>query len=240
MGTNRVGQSSAATTRRQPSPILRPAQAKYLESLRPFRDALIAEMEKYARENDIPIALPDLGRLLEALAASRPAGRCLEIGAAIGYGTLRLARGAREGRVVAIERDPARIAIARQYLETGGVLERVEFLAGEALEVLRGVRGPFDLVYIDGDKRDYRRCLDGALPLVTLGGFVVVDNLLWKGTIADPARRDEDDAAAREIERFNFYFMIHPQLVANLLPLGDGVGLAVKKQPTIRELGGPY
>jgi caffeoyl-CoA O-methyltransferase len=229
-----------AMTKRTPSPILRPAQAKYIESLRPFRDVLLAEMEKYALENDVPIAQPELGRLLEALAASRPAGRMLEIGAAIGYGTLRLARGAREGTVVTIDRDPARIAIARQYLETGGVLARVELLEGEALEVLRGVRGPFDLVYIDGDKRDYRRCLDLTLPLLTVGGLVVVDNLLWKGSIADPKLRAEDDAAAREIERFNPYFMIHPQLATVLLPLGDGVGLGVKKKQTIRELGGPF
>lgn len=227
-------------SKRPASPILRPAQARYLETLRPFRDALVAEMEKYAQENDIPIALPDLGRLLEALAASRPAGRMLEIGSAIGYGTLRLARGAREGRIVTIDRDPARIAIARQYLETAGVIDRVEFLEGEALEVLRGVRGPFDLVYIDGDKRDYRRCLDLTLPLLSVGGMVVVDNLLWKGAIADPKLRAEDDTAAREIERFNPYFMIHPQLATVLLPLGDGVGLGVKKKLTIRELGGPY
>lgn len=229
-----------ARARRPPSPILRPAQAKYLDSLRPLRDVLVAEMEKYAAENDIPIALPDLGRLLETLAASRPAGRILEIGAAIGYGTLRLARGAREGKVVTIERDPARIAVARQYLETGGVLSRVELLEGEALEVLRGVRGPFDLVYIDGDKRDYRRCLDLTLPLVTVGGFIVVDNLLWHGAIADPNLRAPGDTDAREIERFNPYFMIHPQLATVLLPVGDGVGLGVKKKLTIRELGGPF
>ncbi len=224
----------------RPSPILRPAQAKYLEALRPLRDGLVAELERYALENDVPIALPDLGRLLEALAAARPAGRCLEIGTAIGYGTLRLARGAREGRVVSIERDPARIALARTFLETGGVLSRVELLEGEALEVLRRVEGPFDLVYIDGDKRDYRRCLDLTLPLVTLGGCIVVDNLLWHGAIADPKLRAEGDLAAREIERFNPYFMIHPQLATVLLPLGDGVGLGVKKKQTIRELGGPF
>ena len=230
----------AAMKRRPPSPILRPAQAKYLESLRPFRDVLVAEMERYAVEKDIPIALPDLGRLLETLAASRPSGRILEIGSAIGYGTLRLARGAREGQVITVERDPARIAIARQYLETGGVLARVELLEGEALEVLRGVRGPFDMVFIDGDKRDYRRCLDLTLPLVTIGGIVVVDNLLWHGAIADPSLRAEGDTDAREIERFNPYFMIHPQLSTVLLPLGDGVGLGVKKKQTIRELGGPF
>jgi len=104
--------------------------------------------------------------------------------------------------------------------------------------VLRGVRGPFDRVYIDGDKRDCRRCLDLTLPFLAVGGMVVVDNLLWKGAIADPKLRAEDDTAAREIERFNPYFMIHPQLATALLPLGDGVG--VKKQLTIRELGGPF
>lgn len=227
-------------SKRPSSPILRPAQARYIDSLRPFHDALLAEMEKYARENDVPIALPELGRLLEALAASRPAGRILEIGGAIGYGTLRLARGAREGRILSIERDPARIAVARQYLETGGVMSRIELLEGEALELLRGVRGPLDLVYIDGDKRDYRRCLDLTLPLLSVGGLVVIDNLLWKGSIADPRLRAEDDVAAREIERFNPYFMIHPQLSTVLLPLGDGVGLGVKKKLTIRELGGPF
>lgn len=222
------------------SPILRPPQARYLETLLPRRDAIRAEMERFAAEQEVPIAHPALGRLLEALAGARPAGRCLEIGTAIGYGTLCLALGAREGRVVTIDRDPERQETARRFLAAAGVIGRVELLTGEALELLPRLEGPFDLVYIDGDKRDYRRCLDGALPLLTLGGLVVVDNLLWKGTIADPARRDENDAAAREIERFNFYFMIHPQLVANLLPLGDGVGLAVKRQPTLRELGGPY
>lgn len=227
-------------SKRKPSPILRPAQERYIESLRPFRDPLLAEIEAFAAAESVPIAHPELGRLLEALAASRPSGRVLEIGTAIGYGALRLARGAREGGVVTIERDPARIRIARQYLETGGVIDRVELLEGEALEALRGVRGPFDLVYIDGDKRDYRRCLDLTLPMLTVGGTVVVDNLLWKGRIAEPRLRVDDDAALRELERFNPYFMIHPQLATVLLPIGDGVGLGVKKKLTIRELGGPF
>ena len=62
----------------------------------------------------------------------------------------------------------------------------------------------------------------------------------WHGSIADPKLRAEDDPEAREIERFNPYFMIHPQLATVLLPLGDGVGLGVKKKITIREMGGPF
>lgn len=222
------------------SPILRPKQQRYLESLLPPGDALAREMERYAAEHDVPIARRELARLLEALAASRPAGRFLEIGTAIGYGALALARGARDGRVISVDRDAARLALARGYLERGGVLDRVELVEGEAMAVAQTVAGPLDLVYLDGDKGDYRRLLDQLLPKVAIGGFVVADNLLWKGSIADPSLRDEEDWSAREIERFNPYLMIHPQLATVMLPLGDGVGLAVKRRPTIRELGGPF
>jgi predicted O-methyltransferase YrrM len=222
------------------SPILRPKQQRYLESLLPPGDALAHEMERYAAEHDVPIARRELARLLEALAASRPAGRFLEIGTAIGYGALALARGARDGRVITVDRDPARLALARGYLERGGVLARVELVEGEAMAVARTVAGPLDLIYLDGDKGDYRRLLDQLLPKVAIGGFVVADNLLWKGSIADPSLREAEDWSAREIERFNPYLMIHPQLATVMLPLGDGVGLAVKRRPTIRELGGPF
>ena len=83
-----------ATRKRGASPILRPKQERYLRSLLPPRDALAREIESYAAEHDVPIAQVELARLLEALAASRPSGRCLEVGTAIGYGTLALARGA--------------------------------------------------------------------------------------------------------------------------------------------------
>lgn len=117
---------------------------------------------------------------------------------------------------------------------------RVELLQGEALEVLRGVCGPFDLAFIDGDRRDYRRRFDLTLPPLTVGRIVVVDSLLGKGSIADRKLRAEGDAAALEIERFNPYFMIRPQLATAFLPRGGGVGLGVEGKMTICELGGPY
>jgi predicted O-methyltransferase YrrM len=226
--------------KRPKDPILRPRQARYLEGLAPPRDPLRAEMERIAAEEGIPIARTQLARLLEALAAIEPGGRVLEIGTAIGYGTLHLARGASRGQVVSIDADPDRLARARGFLERAGVAERVELIEGRALDVLPTLDAPFDLVYIDADKKEYRRCLDLALPLVAVGGRVVVDNLLWHGSIADPALREAGDANAEAIERFNPYFLIHPQLASVVLPLGDGVGLAVKRRETIRELGGPY
>jgi predicted O-methyltransferase YrrM len=223
-----------------PDPILRPAQARYVERLLPPRDALLTEMEALAAREAIPISDPEVGRLLEILAAASKARRILEVGTAIGYGTLCLARGAPQAEVVSIDVDPARLAQARGFLERGLVAGRVRLLAGPALEILPTLEGPFDLVYVDALKTEYRRYLDLALPLVALGGLVVVDNLLWKGKVAAPGPEDLDDESTRAIGAFNPYLMIHPQLRAVLLPVGDGVGLASKSKPLIRELGGPF
>jgi caffeoyl-CoA O-methyltransferase len=111
---------------------------------------------------------------------------------------------------------------------------------GAALDVLPNLPAGFDLAFVDADKRDYRRCLDLVVERLALGGKVVVDNLLWHGRIADPSLRPEDDESAAAIERFNPYFSIHPQLATVVLPVGDGVGLGVKRRPTIREMGGPF
>jgi len=218
--------------------ILRREQAAYLDRLLPPREALLAEMEAWSAAHDVPSSDPEVGKLLSILARSRGARRILEVGTAIGYGTLCLARGAPEARILTIDPDPERREQARGFLARAGVLERVELIDGEALQVLPRLEGPFDLVYVDALKQEYRRYLDLALPKMALGGLIVVDNVLWKGRVAEPpAERDRD---ADAIRAFNGYLMIHPQLEAVVLPLGDGVGLAVKTKLTIMELGGPF
>jgi len=220
------------------SPILRPEQEAYLERLLPPRDPLLREMEERAAREDVPVSDPEVGRLLSVLARATGARLILEIGTAIGYGTLCLARGAPEARVVSIDTDPARLATARGYLERAGVAGRVELIEGPALDVLHRLQGIFDLVYIDAVKTEYRRYLDQVLPRLRVGGMVVCDNLLWGGKVAAPP--DEDDSNADALRAFNGYLMMHPQLQAVVLPLGDGLGVATKTKPTIMEMGGPY
>jgi caffeoyl-CoA O-methyltransferase len=222
----------------RPDAILRSAQAAYLDRLLPVRDALLAEMEDQAAREGIPISDPEVGRLLGILARARDARRILEVGTAIGYGALWLARGAPEARIITLDRDPAMLETARRYLARAGVAERVELVAGEALDLLAGLAGPFDFAYLDAAKREYRRYLDLILPRLALGGLVVADNLLWKGRIAEPGEEDDPDAEA--LAAFNGYLVHHPQLLALILPLGDGVGVAVKTKPLVSELGGPF
>ncbi len=228
--------------------ILHPGQERYLERIQPPRDPLLREMEAYAAEHNVPISDPEVGRLLELFARASRARRILEVGTAIGYGALLLARGAPEARVVTIDRDRAMHERARGYLERGGVLERVELVAGEALDVLDRLPHPegdpaggaFELVYVDAEKTEYRRYLDRILPRLAVGGLMLFDNLLWKGWVAEPPEEEEEDEEAEALRAFNGYLMIHPQLRAQVLPIGDGLGIATKVQPLIQELGGPF
>jgi predicted O-methyltransferase YrrM len=200
-------------------------------------------MEDLAHREDIPITDPEVGRLLGVLARAAGARSILEIGTAIGYGTLWLARGAPEARVTTIDISPQQIARARGFLERAGVLGRVDLVEGAALEVLHRLPGPFDLVFVDAVKSEYRRYLDLSLPKLRIGGMLVFDNLLWGGRVAaDPedGADDADDQSTDALRAFNGYLMMHPQLDAVLLPLGDGTGLATKTKPTILEMGGPF
>lgn len=222
----------------RPDAILRPEQARYLDALLPPRDALLTEMEAHARAHGVPISDPEVGRLLALLARARQARRVLEVGTAIGYGALCLARGAPEARVVTLEADAAMAAVAREFLQRGGVLDRVEVRVGAALDLLADLEGPLDLVYLDAAKREYRRYLDAVVPRMAIGGLLVADNLLWKGRVAEPPEQRDTDADA--LRAFNGYLMMHPQLQAVVLPLGDGVGLAAKVRATVMEMGGPF
>jgi caffeoyl-CoA O-methyltransferase len=224
--------------------ILRPEQDAYLDRLLPPRDPLLREMEEQAAREDVPISDPEVGRLLSILARACGARLILEIGTAIGYGALCLARGAPQARVVSIDTDPLRLATARAYLERAGVADRVELLEGPALELLPRLDGPFDLAYVDAIKTEYRRYLDLLLPRLRVGGLVVVDNLLWGGQVAEPPEAtdaaSDEDAETKALRAFNGYLMMHPQLEAVVLPLGDGVGLATKTRPLRSEMGGPF
>ena len=203
--------------------ILRPEQEAYLERLLPPRDPLLREIEEHARRDGVPISDPEVGRLLGILARSLDARRILEIGTAIGYGTLCLARGGAAARIVTLELDPQRIEQARGYLQRGGVADRVDIVQGAALDVLPRLEGPFDLVFVDAVKPEYRRYLDLLLPRLRVGGLIVVDNLLWAGHVAAPPD-DEDDPVADSLRAFNGYLMMHPQLQSVVLPVGTGWG----------------
>jgi predicted O-methyltransferase YrrM len=200
-------------------------QAEYLDQLLTQRDPLLSEMEAYAAEHRVPIADREVARFLEITARLSGARKALEIGMAIGYSVIHLARGMGEqGSVVTIEVSDEMIKASTGYLQRAGLLDRVEIKRGKALEVMPGLSETFDLLFIDAVKEEYSRYLDLGLPRLRTGGVVIVDNLLWGGKVAS----DDTESSTVALREFNCYFINHPQLLAEVLPVGDGLGYAVK------------
>lgn len=205
--------------------------ADYLAAERPEPDAVLAEMEAHAARDGIPVVEPPTGALLEILARAAGARRVVEVGTAIGVSTLHLARALPAGgRIVTFEIDPGRQAAARDYLGRAGVLDRVELRLQDATEGIRTLEGPLDLAFVDGTKADYATQVEILMGLLRPGGLLVVDNALMGGTVAadrsDGHWTEEQIAGQRELNR---RLLRHADLVASVLPVGDGVVVAVRR-----------
>jgi len=209
--------------------ILQPEQAEYLERLLPENVGLLAEMEAYAAQHRVPIADREVARFLEITARSTGARSILEIGMAIGYSVVHLARGlAADGLVVTIEPSEEMIARSEDYLSRAGLRERVRIERGKALDVLPRLNETFDMVFLDALKEEYALYLELSLPLLRTGGVVVADNLLWGGQVAGEIRSADQTVTTQALREFNQVFVRHPQLLSVILPFGDGLGYAVK------------
>ncbi len=215
-------------TRRTDLEIVHPAIERYLYDLLPPRDEVLAEMEARAERERIPIVGPLVGRLLFQLATIAGARRVMELGSAIGYSTLWWARAVGpEGRVYYTDGDPAKADQARAYARRAGVEERIEFLVGDAVASMDRVVGPLDVVFCDIDKHGYPAAFEAALPRLRPGGLFVCDNTLWSGRVlGDPAADDRATAGVRALNRAIF---ANADVLPVLLPLRDGVTVAVKR-----------
>jgi predicted O-methyltransferase YrrM len=197
----------------------------YLRDLRPERSEVMAEMEAVAERDSVPIVQWETGRFLAVLCRTLDPV-VLEVGTAIGYSTLHMAEQLSSGRVVTLERDPDRATQARSYLERAGVADRVELIEGDAIDTIPELEGPFDLLFVDASKGEYRKYIELAEPLLAERCTLVVDNLLMSGDVAldenETASWSSDSlAAARAL---NAELLVSDRWLACVLPIGDGVG----------------
>lgn len=205
---------------------------RYLASLNRGHDAVLDEIARDGVAQGLPLVDAEVGALLAVLVAATGASRVLEIGTAIGYSGVWLARGLPAGgMLLTIEQDPARAAEAKENFARAGLADRASVIAGDANLKLAKVAGPFDLIFQDGDKRLYLPTLDRLVALLRPGGLLVTDNVLWDGEVvpgysASP-RRDVEDT--RAIAEYNERLAAHPRLTTSIVPLRDGVSISVKR-----------
>jgi caffeoyl-CoA O-methyltransferase len=199
----------------------------YLYSMLPKRDAVLAEMEDYAAAHDIPIVGPAVGRVLQQLALMINAKTVFELGSAIGYSTIWWAQAVGEkGRVTYTDGDPKNAERARGYFDRAGVAGRITIHTGDALEYLSEQKQEFDVIFNDVDKTDYPRVLRLVSPRLRKGGLFITDNVLWSGRVAE---KNPKSAETKAILEFNRQLGASPEFMTTILPIRDGVAVALKR-----------
>ena len=197
---------------------------EYLEGVQPPLGPVLEEMLKTGRSEGVPIVSTAAGRLLRVLVTAVAPKRVLEIGTAIGFSTLWMARALPPGgRIDTIDPDRARTDRARRYWLRAGVTDRVRVINEPALLVLPRLAPGIEFAFIDAIKTEYSAYLDALLPKMSPGGMITVDNVLWSGRIAAGEHDENTDA----LRAFNEHFLRHEQLEATIVPVGDGLGVGV-------------
>ena len=164
---------------------------------------------------------PIEGTLLQFLVWTAGAKSVLEIGTFSGFSANMMAAGLpHDGVVVTCEKDPEAVEMAREYLRRSPHGHKVDIRVGDALDTLKSLTGPFDLVFIDGEKTEYQDYYERALELLSPRGIIVVDNVLWGGRVLDPA-----EASDHAIATFNRRLRQDPRVKHVLLPVRDGIML---------------
>ena len=200
---------------------------EYIYGLLPERDAVVREIEEYAAQNRIPIIGPAVARFLTLLVQISGAKRIFEMGSAIGYSTIWLARAAGpEAEVFYSDGDPEKARRAQDYFQRAGVAKQIKVATGDAIALLKESSGVFDFIFNDIDKHQYPAAMEAALPKLRSGGLLVTDNTLWSGKAARPAAKD--DANTLGIQELNRRAYDLTGLFSVLIPLRDGVTVCRK------------
>lgn len=198
----------------------------YMESLLPPREPVLAWIEEEVASENIPAIGPSVGQLFYLQVKVRGCRDVLELGTAVGYSAIWLAR-ACSGRVVTLEMDRERAERARANVREAGLAERVEVVEEDALAYLGRRQARFDCIFNDllnsfPDEQTVERCLELSLEALNAGGLLLADNALGRGQVTAPTSRQ-----ARNITRYNARVAQEPRLESVIVPLRDGVSIAL-------------
>jgi predicted O-methyltransferase YrrM len=204
----------------------------YIDTLIQPRNGLLLEMEEYADQNGVPIMEPaGIETMLQLLRIQQPEA-ILEVGTAIGYSALRMAFALPQTKIVTLERDEERFKLAVDYIKKADRQQQIIQISGDALELEEEVAGhaPFDAIFIDAAKGQYKRFFEMYSRYLTPGGMIITDNVLFKGLVynqeADSRRLR---SLVKKIDEFNRWLAANQEYDTVILPIGDGIAISKKR-----------
>ena len=206
--------------------------AAFIDSLDKGNTPFLDEIEKFAIETQVPIVRKSMQSLLKFLLALSKPKNVLEVGTAIGFSALLMSEYApADCHITTIEKYEKRIPIARENFKKAGREDKITLLEGDAIEILKELEGPYDMIFMDAAKGQYIHFMPEILRLLSPGGMLISDNVLQDGDIIESrfavTRRNRTIHA--RMREYLYELKHHPQLETVILPVGDGVTLSVKK-----------
>lgn len=204
---------------------------RYLRDTIPQATGHIAEMEAFAKANEVPISQPESIRFVEVLLKIKGAKKILELGTAIGYSAIRMTN-ACGAEIVTVEISDEMAEIARENFQRAGVCDKVELIQGDAREVIHNIQGEevFDVIFVDAAKGQYMEFFPECERLLKKGGILISDNVLYKGmTATDELVVRRKITIVRRLRKYLEMLKNNKNFSTALLPVGDGVALSFKE-----------
>lgn len=204
----------------------------YIRSLEVPESAVIEAIEQEALRDRVPIIRKEMQSFLKVLLMIKRPMRILEIGAAVGFSSILMSEYMPEGgHITTIENYDKRIPIARANFKRAGKEEQIDLIEGDALEVMHGLEGPYDLIFVDAAKGQYIHYLPEVMRLLGTDGVLVSDNVLQEGDIIESrfAVERRNRTIHSRMREYLYELKHHDQLQTSIIPLGDGVALSVKR-----------
>ena len=204
----------------------------FINSMELPESTLLETIEREALEAYVPIIRKETKSLLKVLLALTRPARILEVGTAVGYSALVMNAYAPEGcRITTIENYDRRIPVARENFRRAGKEEAIELIAGDALDVMRKLEGPYDFIFMDAAKGQYIRYLPEVTRLLSPGGLLVSDNVLQDGDVTKSrfAVERRNRTIHSRMREYLLELKHNTDFETTILPAGDGVALSVKR-----------
>ena len=204
----------------------------YINSLSTEDTPFLTELEKWALKERVPIIRKEMQSFLKMLLVMKQPEHILEIGTAVGFSSLMMSECVSENcTITTIENYEKRIPIARDNFVRAGKDHQITLLEGDAMEVLKGLTGPYDFVFLDAAKAQYIYYLPELLRIMPEGAVLVSDNVLQDGNIVESrfAVERRDRTIHARMREYLYELTHRDDLVTSVLPLGDGVTVSVRK-----------
>ena len=190
----------------------------------------LQEIEKYGRDNKIPILLDESLEYIESILKEKRPKRILEIGTAIGFSAICFSQFlAEDGRIDTIEIESLRVEQAMENINKVGVQDKIRVLEGDALEILPYLQEKYDVVFIDAAKGKYNEFFEHALRLTQKGSIIIADNVLYKGYVLSDYNKHKQRTAVTKLREFIDSVLTNSKLDAKLVEIGDGLIVAKVK-----------